>query len=179
MQRRCQPLASSKRLILKVEMRNYSESCQNCQRHVDASLLKTSFVNTPQRNLTFSLINCRSMLSPSAPMAVRLRRSTISSRPWRSALAFSHAVANSAVHGAISLPSKTSRQRRGLSTTEILNMRISLGRLTAQDMCQRLERQLLKFSAQKQNQFLVLWSVNGVLTRIRRSRGDRCQTSSF
>src|SRR2546427_11343022 len=40
MQRRCQPLASSKRLILKVEMRNYSESCQNCQRHPAGSLMK-------------------------------------------------------------------------------------------------------------------------------------------
>src|SRR6267142_345606 len=71
-QGRCQLLTSSKRLILKVGMRKYLRSCQNCQRRVDASLLKTSFVNTPQRNLTFSLINCSSTLAPSAPMAVRL-----------------------------------------------------------------------------------------------------------
>src|SRR5438128_2445015 len=77
MQRGCQLLTSSKRLILKVVMRKHLPSCQNCQRDVDASLLKTSFINTPQRNLTFSLINFRSTLSPSVPMAVGLRRSTI------------------------------------------------------------------------------------------------------
>jgi len=161
-------------------MRKHSLSCQNCQGDVDASLLKTSFINTPQRSLTFSLINCSSTLSPSALMAIRLLRSTISSRPWRSALAVSHAVASSAAQGAISLPSTTSRRRRGLSTTEILNMRTRPRPSgSARHVPKGLSGNYWSFPRKSKVSRGALRSVNAVLTRIRRSRGDRCQTSSF
>ncbi len=60
---------------------------------------------TPQRNLAFSCINCSSTASPSGLIAVRLLRSTTSSRPTRPVLAFSYALVSSAAQGAMSLPS--------------------------------------------------------------------------
>src|SRR5205809_8073158 len=125
MQRGCQLLTSSKRLILMVGLRKHLPSCQNCQRDVDASLLKTSFVNTPQRSLTLSLINCRSTLSPCAPMAVRLRRSHDKFAPMEIRSGFLARRREFDGPGWDQLTSTTSRQRRGLSTIEILNMRIS------------------------------------------------------
>src|SRR5580692_7519085 len=87
------------------------------------SCFNMCFVNTPrEQNLTPSPINLRITSSPSWLIAVMCFISITSSRPLRSALAFSHALLSSAAHGAVSLPSNTKRRRVGVSMNEIFSI---------------------------------------------------------
>ena len=87
-----------------------------------ASVLCERAASTPASQTRRSL----SAFSPSWLMAVLLFNSTKSSRPSKLSLALSHALLSSADHGAMSLPSTSSRRLFRASTIEIFNMRRSL-----------------------------------------------------
>ena len=87
------------------------------------SSFTTCFINTPwQRNRIPPFIKSRSRLSPSWLIVDMCFISTTTSRPRRSALAFSHALLSSAAQGAMSFPSTITRRCLALSTSEIFNI---------------------------------------------------------
>src|ERR1700730_5855179 len=88
-----------------------------------ASCFSTYLVSTPlQRNFAPAFINSERAFSPSWLMTVMFLRTTTNVRPSISSLAVFHAVLNSPIQGAISLPSRTNRRSVRLSITEIFSM---------------------------------------------------------